>query len=127
MLFRSRDIMGVHNRDPIRTPHFTVTELVESATKLKGIRELEVHFWIKGASHKAKPDHYDGAVIVWDVLDEKPARPEDLRHHAMASRTPYILQFDETQRGKTVYYSLAWQNARGHIGQWSEIQSAIIP
>jgi len=31
----------------------------------------------------------------------------------MASRTPHALEFDETERGL--------------IGQWSEIQSAIIP
>ena len=37
-----RDIMGVYNRDPIRTPHFTVTELVESATKLKRSEERRV-------------------------------------------------------------------------------------
>jgi hypothetical protein len=45
----------------------------------------------------------------------------------MASRTPKSITFDETERGRTVYVALAWQNNRGNIGQWSEIQNAIIP
>jgi len=122
-----RDIMGIPNRKTTRTSHFSVNELVEFEIKLRGIRELEIRFWIKGASHRAKPDGYDGAVIVWDVLEAKPARPEDLNRHVLASRTPHTLHFDETERGKTVYIALAWQNDRGHTGQWSEIQAAIIP
>ena len=122
-----RDLMGIPNRKTTRTAHYTVNELVEFEVKLRGIRELEIRFWIKGASHRAKPVGYDGAVIVWDVLDAPPKRPEDLNRHAMASRTPYTLRFDETERGKSVYIALAWQNERGNTGQWSEIQPAIIP
>ena len=47
--------------------------------------------------------------------------------HTLASRTPYALEFAEAERGKTVYVALSWQNGRGNIGQWSEIQSAVIP
>jgi hypothetical protein len=45
----------------------------------------------------------------------------------MASKTPHTFFFDETQRGKTVYIAAAWQNERGNIGQWSDIQSVVIP
>ncbi|MDR2597616.1 MAG: hypothetical protein LBC76_09910 [Treponema sp.] len=38
-----------------------------------------------------------------------------------------VLEFDETERGRTVYIALSWQNERGLIGQWSEIQNAVIP
>ena len=54
-------------------------------------------------------------------------RPEDLAQHALATRTPYVLQFDETERGKTVYFAAAWQNERGQIGAWSEIEKAFVP
>jgi len=36
------------------------------------------------------------------VLDAPPKRPEDLNRHTLASRTPHIIRFDETERGKTV-------------------------
>jgi len=45
----------------------------------------------------------------------------------MASRTPFTLHFEETERGKTVYVALCWQNERGITGAWSEFKSAIIP
>jgi hypothetical protein len=45
----------------------------------------------------------------------------------MASRTPHTLKFDETDRAKTVYIALQWQNERGITGQWSDIKSTVIP
>jgi hypothetical protein len=119
--------LGLRPRDEIRTPHIDVTEVVEFELKLRNIREVLVNFWIKGQTHRAKPAGYDGAVIVWDVLDAPPPNPAALNQHTMASRTPHALEFDETQRGKTVYIAAAWQNERGLIGQWSEIQNAVIP
>jgi hypothetical protein len=122
-----RDKMGIPNRDLIRTPHIDITEVVEFELKLRNIREILVNFWIKGQTHRAKPAGYDGAVIVWDVLDEPPASPNDLTLHTMASKTPHALEFEEEERGRTVYIAAAWQNERGLIGQWSEIQNAVIP
>jgi hypothetical protein len=119
--------MGIPNHDTIRTDHKVVTEMVDFVLHLRNIREIMVDFWIQGESHKAKPVGYDGAVIVWDLLDAHPVNPDVLNHHTMASRTPFALHFDETQRGKTVYVAAAWQNERGILGQWSEIKTAIVP
>jgi hypothetical protein len=118
---------GLPPRDIIRTPHIEVAEVVEFELKLRNIREILVNFWIKGETHKAKPHGYDGAVIVWDILDTPPAEPDNLTRHTMASKTPHALEFTEEQRGKTVYIAASWQNERGNIGQWSEIQSAVVP
>ncbi|MDR2922897.1 MAG: hypothetical protein LBU85_06110 [Treponema sp.] len=122
-----RDAMRIPNRDLIRTPHIEVTETVEFELVLRGIREVLVNFWIKGATHRAKPAGYDGAVIIWDVLDAPPSGPHDLTLHTMASKTPHAIQFEEEERGRTVYIAAAWQNERGNIGQWSEILSAVVP
>ena len=125
---QDRDIMGINNHDITRTPRFGVSELAGTEVKLRNIRELMLHFWIKGQRGKrAKPDGYKGAVIAWDVRDTPPDRPEDLTRRALATRTPYVLQFDETERGKTVYFAAAWQNDRGQVGQWSEIGKAFVP
>jgi hypothetical protein len=66
-------------------------------------------------------------VFIWEVRDTPPESHADLTLHTMASKTPHILRFDETLRGKTVYIAAAWQNERGNIGPWCDIQSAIIP
>ena len=119
--------MGVPNHDTIRTDHTVVTEEVDFVIHLSSIRELIIDFWIQGADHKAKPHGYDGAVIIWDIKDTPPDTPDDLNHHTMASRTPFTLHFEETERGKTAYVALAWQNERGIIGAWSALKSAVIP
>jgi hypothetical protein len=119
--------LGLRPRDLVRTPHIEVNEVVEFEIKLRGIREILVNFWVKGTAHKAKPAGYDGAVIIWDVLPTPPPDPHSLNRHTMASKTPHPLQFPEESRGQTVYISAAWQNERGLIGNWSEIQSAVIP
>jgi hypothetical protein len=122
-----RDYMKIPNPDLIRTSHIDVKEVVEFEIKLRNIREVLVNFWVKGETHKAKPAGYDGAVFIWDILDEPPADIHDLTLHTMASRTPHALEFTEEERGKTVYIAAAWQNERGHIGSWSEILSAVVP
>jgi hypothetical protein len=119
--------LGLHPRDQIRTPHIEVSEFVEFELKLREIREILVNFWVKGTAHKAKPAGYDGAVIIWDVLPAPPPDPHSLNRHTMVSKTPHPLEFTEEERGKTVYIAAAWQNERGLIGNWSEIQSAVIP
>jgi hypothetical protein len=117
----------VPEHDNTRTPHIEVTELVEFEIDLHGIRELKVDFWVKNSTSKAKPQGYDGAVIIWQILNKAPASIDELTHHVMASRSSHILKFTEAERGKAVYIALAWQNARGNLGSWSEIQHAFIP
>jgi len=119
--------LGLRPRDTIRTEHFEVSEMVEFELRLGEIRQILVNFWVKGAAHRAKPAGYDGAVLVWDVLDAPPPEPFALARHTMASRTPYTLEFLDEERGRTVYIAAAWQNERGIIGPWSEVQSAVIP
>jgi len=120
-------LLGMREPDLTHTPHIEVTEAVELELSLRNIREVLVEFKVKGAANKAKPAGYDGAVIVWDVLDAPPANPNDLTRHTMASRTPHALIFDQEERGKTVYVCAAWQNERGNIGLWSDILSGIVP
>jgi len=122
-----RTSMGIPNRDKKPTPHIEVTEAVDVELALRNIREILVVFKIKGAAHKAKPTGYDGAVIVWDVLDSPPASPDALSRHTMASKTPHPLEFTEEERGKSVYVAAAWQNERGNIGPWSDVLRGIVP
>jgi hypothetical protein len=41
--------------------------------------------------------------------------------------TPFVINFDENQRGKAVYFCLCRENNTGEKGPWSEIVKAIIP
>ena len=122
-----RTAMGIPNHDNIRTSHFIVTESVELEFVLCKVSELMVKFWVKGSSRKAKPNGYKGAVIAWDILDKTPLDPEELKNRSVASATPVTIHFKGADRGKTVYISAAWQNGRGIIGSFCEIQSTVVP
>jgi len=119
--------MGIPNHDTIRTDHIQVPEMVDFVIHLSNIRELVIAFQIQGADHRAKPNGYEGAVIIWGIGDAPPENPDEFVHHIMASRTPFTLHFEESERGKKVWIALCWQNERGFRGAWSEFKSAIIP
>jgi len=113
--------------DDVRTEHTVVTEIVDFVIHVREARQLSVDFWIQGAAHKAKPTGYDGAVVVWGFFKDMPHSHTDLTNHTMASRTPHTIHFDESDRGKTVWIALAWQNERGILGEWSVMKNAIVP
>jgi hypothetical protein len=86
--------MGIPNHDTIRTDHKVVTEIVDFVIHLSSIRELVVDFWIQGADHKAKPEGYDGAVIIWGLRDTPPKPPIswNATQWRAAPPSPFILR-----------------------------------
>jgi hypothetical protein len=123
-----RIAMGIPNHDTIRTDHKVVTEEVEFEISPASERQLRVDFKIRGADHKAKPQGYDGAVIIWGLSDAEPPNYESLEHHIMASRTPFMLHFDLDEGGKTCSIAACWQNERGIRGAWTApLKEAVVP
>ncbi|MDR0582023.1 MAG: hypothetical protein LBG31_03565, partial [Prevotellaceae bacterium] len=89
---------------------------------------LTIHFYDQGSKKsKAKPKGQHCAEIKWGILPAPPASVNDLAHSDVDTHTPFTLEFDESQRGSTVYFCLRWENTTGQKGPWSEIMSAIIP
>jgi len=104
---------------PTTYPLFTV----DSAT----IRLLTIHFRDSESSSKAKPYGVHGAEIRWSLLDTPPVTVNELTVSNFDTRSPFTLEFENNQRGKTVWFCLRWENTKGEKGPWSEISSAIIP
>jgi hypothetical protein len=65
--------------------------------------------------------------LAWAILPAPTVDWKELIHSSFDTHTPLRLTFDGTERGKTVYFALRWENTRGEKGPWSEIMSAIIP
>jgi hypothetical protein len=95
------------------------------------IRRLGIHFFEGAGRHrKAKPAGQHGAEIRWVKLDTTDPPPSDIPgfvNVAFAIRTPHILEFDEFDRGKVVYFILCWENTCGLKGPYSPFRKAIIP
>jgi hypothetical protein len=75
---------------------------------------------------KAKPEGYRGCQIWVFIGTEPPTSLEQLHYVATDTRTPYVLQFDAEDAGKTAYYRLRWVNPRDEPGPWSELIVATI-
>jgi len=121
--------LGLTVKDTNPTPIPTPSSRPEFYFKVKDVRILEIHFKDLASENKAKPYGVNGAVISYALFDTAPAAIslDDLTKSVLATRTPYILEFAEADRGKRIYAALCWQNEKGEKGAFSEIQSAIIP
>jgi hypothetical protein len=107
------------NPSPTTYPLFTV----DSST----IRLLKIIFRDNESSSKAKPHGVHGVEIRWSILETAPTTVNDLTTSSFDTRSPFTLEFENNQRGKTVWFCLRWENTKGEKGPWSEIGSAIIP
>jgi len=119
--------MNIPPIDKTRTAHVVVDEMVSFEIRRRRENELMVHFQQRGHANKAKPKGYDGAVIIWGFGEDEPLTLKDYTGHVLASRTPYAMKFDTHDSGKRVWMRLAWQNARGILGDYCEAESAIVP
>ncbi|MDR1899820.1 MAG: hypothetical protein LBQ55_07435 [Treponema sp.] len=96
---------------------------------LKGrdTRLVDVFFQDEGSESKAKPEGYAGAVVYWIVADTPVTNPKKLPNSALATTTPYTIEFEEEDRGKMVSVALCWQIGKGWKGSVTEVRSTIIP
>jgi hypothetical protein len=122
-----RVALGLHLRDTTHTTIPAPKTRPELNTDVNDVRRLKITFHDMGSSSKAKPYGVNGALIGYDVLSTPPASPTVLSRNALATRTPFTLEFTEEERGKTVYIAICWQNEKGEKGPWSDIKSAIVP
>ncbi|MDR1865339.1 MAG: hypothetical protein LBR08_07185 [Bacteroidales bacterium] len=91
------------------------------------IRRLLLYFRDYGSEKRGKPYGIHGAEVRWGIRDAPPADVDDLIRSEFATKSPYVLEFKESDRGKTVYLCTRWENNRGVKGPFGEITSAIIP
>jgi hypothetical protein len=123
------------DRDNLRLPIHKTTRTPSPDPKTKPglridssvIRQLIIFFRDEDSDSRAKPEGVHGVELRWAILDAFPASIDALIHSAFDTKSPFTLIFDESDRGKMVFFCLRWENTRGVKGPWSEIVMAIIP
>jgi hypothetical protein len=121
-----RDSMGLPVHKTTRTPSHVEETAPDSDTNTSVAGRVTINFFAKGSNHKkGKPAGQHGAEIAWLVSDTPPSKWSDLTHSAIDTNSPFTLEFENDQRGKTVYFALRWENTRGEKGPGSELKSAI--
>jgi hypothetical protein len=123
-----RDGLRVPIHDGTRTPS-TPPTTIPQADKIDTsiLRQVTVHFRDAGSDHRAKPDGVHGCEVRWNILASPPTHVDDLTHSTFDTRTPVTLSFDESQRGKWLYFCLRWEGPTGLKGPDGEIYSVVVP
>jgi len=123
---KDRDEMGIPNPKTTRTPHTEVHDLVRFSIIIKGTNNVTVDFRNADSASKAKPDGCNG-LIKYVIKDIAPQSQTEFINSTLATRTPYTIEFPNEYSGQRIWIIMCWQNARGILGRWSEMQTAIIP
>jgi len=76
---------------------------------------------------KAKPKGVRGAQICVKIGGTPPADSSEFDFLTSDTSTPYVHRFDPADIGKTVWYTLCWENTTGATGPWSAFVSAVVP
>jgi hypothetical protein len=118
---------GVHSADSKPTPNTRPDTFPEAEADTSVLRQVTIRFWDSLTKKRGKPHGVHGAEIRWAILDHVPATVDELIHSEFDTATPFTLTFDESQRGKRLYFCLRWESTTNQKGPFGEIYSAIIP
>jgi hypothetical protein len=127
MMDEDRLFYGLHPQDGTRTPDTEPVSFPEAEGGTAIPRQVAVHYWDSVTKKRGKSRGIHGAEVRWAVLGHPPAGIDELIHSDFDTASPFILKFDEADRGKRVYFCLRWVSGTNLKGPWGEIYSAVIP
>jgi hypothetical protein len=117
---------NAHPKHPIIPVTNTPPE-VHVDTSIPG--RLTFHYWETGRDDgsKAMP-HGAGSVECWSaILDHAPEHFDELTHVAIDFQSPLVMDWDNSDRGKALFYVFRWVSPTGEKGPWTVIMKVIIP
>jgi hypothetical protein len=118
---------GIHTPDHVPSPVTAPTSFPEADTDTSVIRQVIIHFWDSLTKKRGKPHGVHGAEIRWAILDHVPLSVKELINSDFDTASPFTLVFDESDRGKRLYFCLRWETSTNLKGPDGEIYSVIIP
>jgi hypothetical protein len=92
-----------------------------------GHGRITLDYYNEGSESKAKPFGVHGAELVYKISDTQVTDHDELIHSLFDTDSPFHLTFPDSQRGKTLYYSLRWEGTAGLKGPWNSIKEIVIP
>jgi hypothetical protein len=88
---------------------------------------VRIRFWVLETERGHVPRNMNGVVLYLRVSDTPITDQEELYNTRLLTNHIAIIDFLPEQRGKMVYVACRWENKRGVEGDWSPIQSIMIP
>jgi hypothetical protein len=115
-----RDDMGLPIHDPKPTPPPVPTDMPVGEVDTSTHQRHLVHVKAGSLTGKAKPPKVHGYEVWHKVGGDPPASDAEWTYVNFSSRSPLIVDYPQTEVGKTVYYRFRWVNTRNQPGPWSE-------
>ncbi|MDR2418855.1 MAG: hypothetical protein LBD79_07350 [Treponema sp.] len=120
-------VYGIHPTDHTSTSVGAPETYPEAEADTSIIRQITIHFWDSATKKRGKPHGVHGAEIRWALLDHEPVSENELVNSDFDTASPLTLKFDESQRGKRLYFCPRWESTTNLKGPFGEIYSAVIP
>jgi hypothetical protein len=122
-----RDNLGLPIHDVKPTPSPMPTDMPVGEIDTSKHQQHSVHVKTGTLTGKSKPPKVHGFEVWRKVGGAPPASDAEWVYVNLSSRSPLLINYPQTEVGKTVYYRFRWVNSRNQPGPWSEIRNAIIP
>jgi hypothetical protein len=107
---------------PELAPGFFITNL-----KALGGFQVEIRFQDEAAPNShAIPYGYNGCLLNYTVGTEKLTDYAALTQTKLMTHSPFVLTMPPEAEGNFLLCSTRWQNERGELGPWGEIQHVVI-
>jgi hypothetical protein len=122
-----RTAIGINNRDTKPTPTGVPGIHVGFSLEIKAVYEIQIRFWVLETGEKAVPMNMNGVVVYRKVSDTPITEQKELTGSELHSNHISTLHFEPHERGKTVYVACRWESRASKEGEWSPIQSFVVP
>jgi hypothetical protein len=135
--------LGLPPRDTIRTPIPNPTGQAVAEVSYPGVHMLQLKLKpLTGTLINPRADHgyriYHGIMPTGGASAEEAAGAmrylskaavtgEELPHSQFSRRRRVVMEFSAADSGKTVFFSIRFENAKGDKGPWGPVFSAVIP
>jgi hypothetical protein len=128
MTEEDKNRFSVYTRDPTPTPvPKPATSPVPRKIDTSFPRRILMFLKDSLAENNAKPKGMRGAEMCWIIMDRPPLSKSELVHSTFCSNNRIELNFDESDRGKRLYFMFRWETTATVKGEFGEIYSVIIP
>ncbi|MDR0586093.1 MAG: hypothetical protein LBG26_02520 [Treponema sp.] len=123
-----RTAMRLPNKDPTHTPvGEPKTRVLITDLKALGGFQTEVRFQDEATpDSKAVPYGMNGALLNYIWGPEKVTDYALIKETRLMTRSPFTLSLPPEAEGKFLSCFARWQNERGELGKWGEIQHIVI-
>jgi hypothetical protein len=121
------------NLDIYKEPHSSAPlpatdEQVEiDEVELNTSRRVIGKYRSKGSTTRGKPHGVASMELRHAIRDDDPEEIEDLTEVDISTRSPFLLEFKESERTKKVYMVGRWIMYNGKTGPWGDVVWSVIP